>query len=71
MHNYHVVMASLNSPLAEYFPKVDVEVGNELFWYVFKGEPVAENGYVSLSDDVPGLGLEIDEAALAQFEVTE
>ena len=39
MHNYHVVMASLNSPMAEYFPLVDVEVGNELFWYIFKGEP--------------------------------
>ncbi|QJU58549.1 L-rhamnonate dehydratase [Sphingomonas sp. AP4-R1] len=71
MHNYHVVMASLNSPIAEYFPKVDVEVGNELFWYIFKGEPVAQDGYISLSDDVPGLGLEVDEAALAQFEVTE
>ena len=35
MHNYHVVMASLNSPMAEYFPMVDVEVGNELFWYLF------------------------------------
>ncbi|KHL24956.1 L-rhamnose 1-epimerase [Croceibacterium mercuriale] len=71
MHNYHVVMASLNSPMAEYFPKVAVEVGNELFWYIFKGEPVAEDGHVSLSDDVPGLGLEIDEAAITQFEVTE
>ena len=30
MHNYHVVMASLNSPMAEFFPIVDVEVGNEL-----------------------------------------
>ena len=46
MHNYHVVMASLNSPMAEYFPPVDVEVGNELFWYVFKGEPVAKNGFM-------------------------
>ena len=36
MHNYHIVMASLNSPMAEYFPIVDVEVGNELFWYVFQ-----------------------------------
>ena len=36
MHNYHVVMASLNSPMAEYFPIVDVEVGNELFWYIFR-----------------------------------
>ena len=71
MHNYHVVMASLNSPIAEYFPKVDVEVGNELFWYIFKGEPVAQDGYIRLSDDLPGLGLEIDEAALLQFEVTQ
>ena len=44
MHNYHIVMASLNSPMAEYFPVVDVEVGNELFWYIFHGEPKAENG---------------------------
>ena len=42
MHNYHVVMASLNSPMAEFFPPVDVEVGNELFWYIFNGEPKAE-----------------------------
>jgi L-alanine-DL-glutamate epimerase-like enolase superfamily enzyme len=70
MHNYHVVMASLNSPIAEYFPPVDVEVGNELFWYIFKGEPVAKNGFVDLSDDVPGLGLEIDEQALTRFKVT-
>ena len=48
MHNYHVVMASLNSPMAEYFPPVDVEVGNELFWYIFNGEPEAE-GWVHRS----------------------
>ncbi|KTT73558.1 L-rhamnonate dehydratase [Sphingomonas endophytica] len=71
MHNYHVVMASLNSPIAEYFPPVDVEVGNELFWYIFKGEPSAQDGYIDLDDDVPGLGLTVDEAALAKFEVIE
>ena len=71
MHNYHVVMASLNSPIAEYFPPVDVEVGNELFWYIFKGEPTAKDGHIELSDDVPGLGLEVDETALARFEVVE
>ena len=70
MHNYHVVMASLNSPMAEYFPQVNVEVGNELFWYIFKGEPVAKDGFIELSDEVPGLGLEIDEAALSRFKVT-
>jgi len=71
MHNYHVVMASLNSPMAEYFPVVDVEVGNELFWYIFKGEPKAKDGFIDLDEGVPGLGLTINEAALDKFEVTE
>jgi len=71
MHNYHVVMASLNSPMAEYFPRVDVEVGNELFWYIFRGEPSAKGGSIDLDDNVPGLGLTIDEAGLEQFEVFE
>jgi L-alanine-DL-glutamate epimerase-like enolase superfamily enzyme len=71
MHNYHVVMASLNSPMAEYFPMVDVEVGNELFWYLFAGEPKAKDGFINLDDSVPGLGLSIDETKLAEFEVVE
>jgi len=71
MHNYHLVMASFNSPMAEYFPIVDVEVGNELFWYLFAGEPKAKDGYIDLADDVPGLGLTIDEANLGHFEVIE
>jgi L-rhamnonate dehydratase len=69
MHNYHVVMASLNSPMAEYFPIVDVEVGNELFWYIFNGEPKAKDGFIDLDENVPGLGLTINEKALEQFEV--
>jgi L-alanine-DL-glutamate epimerase-like enolase superfamily enzyme len=71
MHNYHIVMASLNSPLAEFFPVVDVEVGNELFWYIFKGEPVPRHGYIELDENLPGLGLEIDEEALKKFEIIE
>ena len=71
MHNYHVVMASLNSPMAEYFPIVDVEVGNELFWYIFGGEPRAKDGFIDLDENVPGLGLTINEAALDKFEVSE
>ncbi len=71
MHNYHVVMASLNSPMAEYFPLVDVEVGNELFWYIFDGEPRATNGFIDLDENLPGLGLTINEGALSQFEVVE
>jgi L-rhamnonate dehydratase len=69
MHNYHVVMASLNSPMAEYFPIVDVEVGNELFWYIFNGEPRAKDGFIDLDENTPGLGLTVNEKALQQFDV--
>jgi len=71
MHNYHIVMASLNSPMAEYFPPVDVEVGNELFWYIFDGEPTPINGEIDLRDDLPGLGLTIKENALDRFSIIE
>ncbi|MFZ0690689.1 MAG: L-rhamnonate dehydratase [Acidobacteriaceae bacterium] len=69
MHNFHVVMASLNCPMAEFFPLVDVEVGNELFWYIFDGEPTPVDGFIDLDDDVPGLGLTINEERLGQFKV--
>ncbi len=71
MHNFHVVMASYNSPMAEFFPIVDVEIGNELFWYIFEGEPTPQDGMIDLRDDVPGLGLKIKEDALSQFAVIE
>jgi L-alanine-DL-glutamate epimerase-like enolase superfamily enzyme len=71
MHNFHVVMASLNSPMAEFFPVVDVEIGNELFWYIFEGEPTPIDGSLDLSDDVPGLGLTIKEDGLKNFEIIE
>ena len=71
MHNFHVVMASLNSPMAEFFPVVDVEVGNELFWYIFKGEPLPQDGFIHLDENLPGLGLTINEEALKQFNVIE
>ena len=70
MHNYHVVMSSLNAPMAEYFPPVDVEVGNELFWYIFDGEPKAKDGFIDLNENLPGLGLTINEKALQKFKVT-
>ena len=71
MHNYHLVMSSFNSPMAEYFPVVDVEVGNELFWYIFRGEPQAVGGSIDLDDDTPGLGLSVDDAGLKQFQIIE
>jgi len=71
MHNYHLTMSSLNCPMSEYFPMFDVEVGNELFYYIFDGEPVAENGFLQLDDHKPGLGLTLKTEFLDQFEVIE
>ena len=71
MHNYHVVMASLNSPISEFFPKVNVEVGNELFWYIFDGEPTPTNGTINLDDNLPGLGLTVNEESLKRFRILE
>jgi len=50
---------------------VDVEVGNELFWYIFEGEPKAKGGFVDLDETIPGLGLTVNEKALERFEVIE
>ncbi len=71
MHNYHLTMSTLASPMSEYFPVHDVEVGNELFYYIFKGDPAPVNGFVDLDDDKPGLGLEINEDYLSDFNITE
>lgn len=60
MHNYHLIMAHMNSPLAEYFPPPDgFPDGNELFWSLFSGEPRAHDGHIVLPD-TPGLGIEIN-----------
>ncbi|MEX3959984.1 L-alanine-DL-glutamate epimerase-like enolase superfamily enzyme [Trinickia symbiotica] len=71
MHNYHLTMSTLASPMSEYFPVHDVEVGNELFYYIFKGDPQPQNGFLDLDDNVPGLGLSIDERYLDQFQIIE
>ena len=71
MHNYHLTMANVNCPISEYFPVFDVEVGNELFYYVFDGDPAAENGFLQLDDTVPGLGLSLSDRHLNDFEIEE
>jgi L-alanine-DL-glutamate epimerase-like enolase superfamily enzyme len=69
MHNYHVTMSSYAAPISEFFPKVPVEVGNELFWYIFDGEPVAKDGFIDLSDTTPGFGLTL-KTPDANFKLT-
>jgi L-rhamnonate dehydratase len=71
MHNYHLTMANLNCPISEFFPVHDVEVGNELFYYIFKGDPEPTNGFIDLSDTEPGLGLTISEEHINDFNILE
>ncbi len=71
MHNYHLTMSSLNCPISEYFPVHDVEVGNELFYYIFEGDPAANQGCLDLDDNTPGLGLSISDAHIHNFRITE
>lgn len=69
MHNYHLTMANANCPIAEYFPMHDVEVGNELFYYIFDGDPAASDGYLQLDEARPGLGVEITDTHRTHFEI--
>ena len=69
MHNYHLTMSTLASPMSEYFPVFDVEIGNELFYYIFAGEPDAVDGYLQLDDHTPGLGLSLKPNLEEQFNI--
>jgi len=71
MHNLHVVMSSFAAPMAEYFPQTEIEVGNEMFWYIFDGEAIAENGKLQLDDNKPGMGLTLKREGLEHFKIIE
>lgn len=71
MHNLHVVMSSFASPMAEYFPQTEIEVGNEMFWYIFDGEAIAESGNLQLDDNKPGVGLTLKTTGLENFNIIE
>jgi L-alanine-DL-glutamate epimerase-like enolase superfamily enzyme len=64
LHNYHLIMAHLNSPIAEFFPEMQPPTGYTLFWRIFTGEPEPENGFITL-DDRPGLGWSLNEEFVA------
>lgn len=72
MHNYHLVMAHLNSPMAEYFPPPGEDAAlddDTLFWELFTGEPRAEGGFITLPAR-PGLGLELNEEHIREWRWT-
>ena len=71
MHNYHLTMSNFNCPISEYFPVHDVEIGNELFYYIFEGDPAPKDGFIDLDDDKPGLGLKITDKYKSDFNIIE
>jgi L-rhamnonate dehydratase len=70
-HNYHLVISHMNSPIAEYFPSPAEGApldDDTLFWEIFAGEPLVENGQVTLSQE-PGLGISVREERLRELAV--
>ncbi|MEM6414267.1 MAG: enolase C-terminal domain-like protein [Pseudomonadota bacterium] len=58
-HNQHLIMASLNSPLSEWFPS-EYRDGDTFFSELFHGEADVEDGFITLSDQ-PGFGVSLNE----------
>ena len=71
MHNYHLTMSNFNCPISEFFPVHDVEIGNELFYYIFEGDPAPKDGFIDLDDNKPGLGLKITDKFKSDFKILE
>ena len=61
-HNLHVAFSRAANvcPRIEYFPDVEPDTGNELFWKLFNGQPEARQGSLDAPEQ-PGLGITIDE----------
>ena len=72
MHNYHLIMAHMNSPFSEYFPSPEGDTppdGNEAFWWQFEGEPKQQDGFLDLPE-TPGLGLTINWDKIEPFRIS-
>lgn len=67
-HNLHIIASQMVCPFMEYFPNVEPDTGNEIFWKIFKNEPIAEKGFI-IPGDKPGLGIEINEEIVSSLEM--
>jgi L-alanine-DL-glutamate epimerase-like enolase superfamily enzyme len=70
-HNYHLVISSFQSPMAEYFPSPADGApldDDTLFWDLFEGEPRAANGHIALSGE-PGLGVHLRVEGLKNWAI--
>ena len=72
-HNLHVTFSQPAHvcPVVEYFPDVEPDTGNELFWKLFHGNPVAVGGELSLDLTRPGLGVELNEDLVQELLVED
>lgn len=69
IHNLHLSFAKPNAPWAEYFPyRADDPGGtNTIFWEIFDGNPLVEQGTLRLTD-APGLGLALNPEGVSKLE---
>jgi L-rhamnonate dehydratase len=67
-HNLQVIFSRAPHvcPLVEYFPNVEPDTGNELFWKLFTGLPEAKAGTLAIGDS-PGLGIGLQEDVVSQL----
>ncbi len=70
LHNFHLIMAHMNSPIAECLPRPPERppVGSEMLAVIFRGQPEPSGGFVELAE-VPGMGYELDQEALAKYAI--
>ena len=62
-HNLALVFSQSPNvcPVVEYFPNVEPDTGNELFWKLFDGNSVANDGSLEFPTNRPGLGISVRE----------
>lgn len=72
-HNTHLIFSQPANvcPIVEYFPDVEPDTGNELFWRLFDGNPEAVDGVLRLDTSRPGLGVSINEETAAELTLTD
>ena len=46
-----------------------MEIGNELFYYIFEGEPSPINGLIDLDDNTDGLGIQLTNNFIENFNI--
>ena len=61
-HNTQVVFSRAANvcPRIEYFPNIEPDTGNELFWKLFRGHDEVHDGYLD-APSRPGLGIAINQ----------